>query len=63
MVVDIHRSSDGGLDVCNPHALQLADNVNSEFFPGGQHSDYRPRDGGSGTYLLPALGAPTPDDF
>ena len=25
MVVDIHRSSDGGLEVRNPHALQLAD--------------------------------------
>ena len=32
MVVDIHRSSDGGPDVRNPHALQLADNVSSEFF-------------------------------
>ena len=32
MVVDIHRSSDGGLDVRNPHALELADSVNSEFF-------------------------------
>ena len=32
MVVDIHRSSDGGLDVRNPHALQLADSVDSEFF-------------------------------
>ena len=32
MVADLHRSSDGGLDVRNPHALQLADSVNSEFF-------------------------------
>ena len=32
MVVDIHRSSDGGLDVRNPHALELADSVSSEFF-------------------------------
>ena len=31
MVVDIHRSSDGGLDVRNPHALKLADSVNGEF--------------------------------
>ena len=30
-MVDIHRSSAGGLDVGNPHALKLAD-VNSEFF-------------------------------
>ena len=32
MVVDIHQSSDGELDVRNPHALQLADSVDSEFF-------------------------------
>ena len=32
MVVDIHRSSDGGLEVRNPNALQLADSVNSKFF-------------------------------
>ena len=32
MVVDIHRSSDGRLDVRNSHALKLADSVNSEFF-------------------------------
>ena len=32
MVSDIHRSSNGGLDVRNPHALQLAESVNSEFF-------------------------------
>ena len=32
MVADLHRSSDGGLEVRNPHALQLADSVNSEFF-------------------------------
>ena len=32
MMVDIHRSSDGGLDVRNLHALKLADSVNSEFF-------------------------------
>ena len=32
MMVDIHQSSDRGLDVRNPHALQLADSVNSEFF-------------------------------
>ena len=32
MVVDIHWSSDGGLNVRNPHTLQLADSVNSEFF-------------------------------
>ena len=31
-MVDIHQSSDGGLDVRNPHALQLADSVDSEFF-------------------------------
>ena len=31
-VVDIHRSSDGRLDVRNPHALKLANSVNSEFF-------------------------------
>ena len=30
--IDIHRSSDGGLDDRNPHTLQLADSVNSEFF-------------------------------
>ena len=46
MVVDLHRSSDGGLDVRNPHALQLADSVNASFSPGGQHSDYQPGDGG-----------------
>ena len=32
MVADIHRSSDGGLDVRNPHVLELDDSVNSEFF-------------------------------
>ena len=32
MVVDINWGSNGGLDVRNPHALQLADSVNSEFF-------------------------------
>ena len=32
MVVDIHQGSDWGLDVRNPHALQLAESVNSEFF-------------------------------
>ena len=32
MVVDIHQRGDGGLDVRNPHPLQLADSVNSEFF-------------------------------
>ena len=32
MVVDIHRSSGRGLDVRNPHALELADSVNSELF-------------------------------
>ena len=32
MVVDIHLSSDWGLNVRNPHTLQLADSVNSEFF-------------------------------
>ena len=34
MVVDndIYRSSNGGLDVRNPHALKLADSVNNEFF-------------------------------
>ena len=32
MVVDIHRSSDGGLDARNSHVLELADSVNSEFF-------------------------------
>ena len=32
MVVDIHRSSDGGLDVHNPHVLELADSVSSKFF-------------------------------
>ena len=31
-MVDIHRSSDGGLDVRNPRAPELADSVNSEFF-------------------------------
>ena len=30
--IDIHRSSDGGLDVRNPHALKLADSVNSALF-------------------------------
>ena len=59
IVVDIHRSSDEGLNVRNPHALQLADSVNSAFHPGGQHSDYPPGDGGSGMYLLLALGTPT----
>ena len=29
MVVDIHRSSDGGLNIRSPYALELADNVNS----------------------------------
>ena len=62
MVVDIHRSSDGGLDVRNPHAQELADNVDSEP-PGGQHSDYQPGDGGLGAYLLPVLGTPAPDCF
>ena len=33
IVVDIHRSSDEGLNVRNPHALQLADSVNNEFSP------------------------------
>ena len=28
----IYQSSDGGLDVRNPHALQLADSVNSALF-------------------------------
>ena len=32
MVVDIHRSSNGGPNVRNPHALELADSVSSEFF-------------------------------
>ena len=32
MVADTHRSSDGGLDVRNPHALDLADSVNCELF-------------------------------
>ena len=32
MVSDIHRISDGGLDVRNPHALEMADSVNSKFF-------------------------------
>ena len=32
MVADTHRSSDGGLDVRNPHALELADSVNCELF-------------------------------
>ena len=32
IVVDIHRSSDRGLDVRNPHVLELADSVSSEFF-------------------------------
>ena len=32
IVSDIHRSSDGGLDVRNPHALKLADSMNSELF-------------------------------
>ena len=52
MVVDIHRSSDGGMDVRNPDALELADGMNSEFVPGGQHSDYQPGDGGSATPCL-----------
>ena len=52
MVVDIHRSSDGGMDVRNPDALELADSVNSEFVPGGQHSDCQPGDGGSATPCL-----------
>ena len=33
MVADIYRGSDGGLDVRNPHALELADSVKSKFFP------------------------------
>ena len=48
-MVDIHRSCDGRLDVRNPHTLQPADSVNSEFPPpppGGQHSDYKPGVGG-----------------
>ena len=32
MVSNIHQSSDGGLDVRNPHALEMADSVNSKFF-------------------------------
>ena len=54
MVADLHRSSDGGLDVRNPHALELADSVSSEFFApvGGQHTDYQPGDGESGTPCL-----------
>ena len=59
VVVDIHRRTEGGLDVRNP--LKLANSVNSALCPGGQHSDYQPGDGGSGTYLLPAFGTPTPD--
>ena len=35
MVVDIHRSSDGGLEVRNPHALQLADSGKRIFPPVG----------------------------
>ena len=31
-MADLHRSSDGGLDVRNPHALQLAESMNGEFF-------------------------------
>ena len=41
MVIDIHRSSDEGLNVRSPHTLQLADSVNSEFSPSGQRSDTR----------------------
>ena len=52
----IFTGSDGGLDVRNPDALELAqelaDSVNSEFVPGGQHSDYQPGDGGSATLCL-----------
>ena len=33
MVVDIHRSTEGGLDVRNPHALKLADSWNSALLP------------------------------
>ena len=32
MVADLHRSSDRGLDVRNPHALKLADSVHSALF-------------------------------
>ena len=54
ILVDIHRSSDGGLDVRNPHALELVDSVSSEFYApvGGQHTDYQPGDGESGTPCL-----------
>ena len=52
MVVDIHQSSDGGMDVRNPDALELAESMNSELVPGGQHSDYQPGDGGSATPCL-----------
>ena len=31
-MVDLHRSSDEGLGVRNPHTLELADSVSSEFF-------------------------------
>ena len=48
--IDIHRSSDGGLDVRNPHALQLADSVNSEFFAPVDNTLITSREtGGSGT--------------
>ena len=54
IVVDIHRSSDRGLDVRNPHSLELADSVSSVFFNpvGNTLSDYQSGDGGSGTYLV-----------
>ena len=32
IVVDIHRSNDRGLDVHNPHVLELADSASSKFF-------------------------------
>ena len=54
IVVDFHRSSDRGLDVRNPHSLELVDSVSSVFFTpvGNTMSDYQPGDGGSGTYLV-----------
>ena len=64
MVVDIHRSSDGGLDVRNPHAMELADSVNSEFFaPVGNILLTSRETEDLGAYWLPALGTPAPDGF
>ena len=65
MVVDIHRSSDGGLDVRNPHALELADSVNSEFFAPADNTQITSRETEDlvRTCYLPSSVHQAPDGF